>query len=192
MHQGQNSLTDPFYTGRRLSSRPMAEELALWHDFNLSVVTASAALLGLLFVALSIHMRVLSARENAELRAVARTVFLGYVLSLGIGFLALMPQTLWAFGLELLVLILAATVPFASAARDGLHASGVGYDRRVTIVQFVAGIGLFVVSIAAAIGVAAGDARALYAIGGIAVVSLLWGVFNTWELIFRVQRLDAS
>jgi hypothetical protein len=47
-----------------------------------------------------------------------------------------------------------------------------------------------VVTIAAAIGVAAGEARALYAIGGIAVLSLLWGVFNTWELIFRVQRLD--
>ena len=170
----------------------MAEELALWHDFNVSVVTASAALLGLLFVALSIHMRALSARENAELRAVARTIFLGWVISLGIGFLALMPQTLWAFGLELLALVLAATVPFAVAARDGLHASGVGYDRRVTITQFIAGIALFGVTIAAALGVAAGEARALYAIGGIAVLSLLWGVFNTWELIFRVQSLDAA
>ena len=169
----------------------MAEELALWHDFNLSVVTASAALLGLLFVALSIHMRVLSARENAELRSVARTVFLGYVLSLGIGFLALMPQTLWAFGLELLVIVLAATLPFAAAARSGLRATGVGYDRRVTIVQFIAGFALFAVTIAAAIGVAVGEARALYVIGGIAVLSLLWGVFNTWELIFRVQSLDA-
>jgi hypothetical protein len=169
----------------------MAEELALWHDFNLSVVTASAALLGLLFVALSIHMRVLSARENAELRAVARTVFLGYVVSLAIGFLALMPQTLWAFGLELLALVLAAALPFAAAARDGFRAAGVGYDRRVTIVQFVAGIALFVVSIATAIGVSSGQARALYVVGGIAVVNLLWGVFNTWELIFRVQSLDA-
>jgi len=169
----------------------MAEDLALWHDFNLSLVTAAAALLGLLFVALSIHMRVLSARENAELRAVARTIFLGYVLSLGIGFLALMPQTLGAFGIEVLVIILAATVPFALAARDGLHASGVGYDRRVTIIQFIAGIALFAVSLASAIGVAIGEARALYAVGGIAVVSLLWGVFNTWELIFRVQALDA-
>jgi hypothetical protein len=170
----------------------MAEELALWHDFNLSVVTASAALLGLLFVALSIHMRVLSARENAELRSVARTVFLGYVLSLGIGFLALMPQTLWAFGLELLVIVLVATLPFAAAARGGLRATGVGYDRRVTIIQFIAGFALFAVTIAAAIGVAVGEARALYVIGGIAVLSLLWGVFNTWELIFRVQSLDTG
>jgi hypothetical protein len=168
----------------------VSEELALWHDFNLSVVTASAALLGLLFVALSIHMRVLSAAENAELRSVARTVFLGYALSLGIGFLALMPQTLWAFGVELLLVVLAATVPFAAASRSGLRATGIGYDRRITIIQFVAGFALFVVTIAAGIGVAIGEARALYVVGGIAVLSLLWGVFNTWELIFRVQGLD--
>jgi hypothetical protein len=154
------------------------------------VVTASAALLGLLFVALSIHIRVLSAAENAELRSVARAVFLGYVLSMGIGFLALMPQTLRAFGVELLAVVLAATLPFAAASRSGLRATGIGYDRRVTIIQFVAGFALFMVTIAAAIGVAVGEARALYIIGGVAVLSLLWGVFNTWELIFRVQRLD--
>ena len=170
----------------------MSEELALWHDFNASVVTASAALLGLLFVALSIHMRVLSAMENIELRSIARTVFLGYVLSLGIGFLALMPQTLGAFGVELLIVILAATLPYAAAARSGLRATGIGYDRRITIIQFVAGFALFAVSIAAAIGVATGEARALYVVGGIAVLSLLWGVFNTWELIFRVQRVNSS
>src|SRR5258705_10952985 len=117
----------------------MSEELVLWHDFNISLVTASAGLLGLLFVALSIHVRVLSASRNAELRAVARTIFLGYVLNLGVGFSALLPQRLSALGLELLVIVLAATVPFGAAARSGLRATGVGYDRKVTVWQFVAG-----------------------------------------------------
>jgi modulator of FtsH protease len=168
----------------------VSEELALWHEFNLGVVTASAALLGLLFVALSIHMRVLSATENAELRSVARTVFLGYVLSLGISFLALMPQSLWGFGVEVLAVVLVSTLPFGAAARSGLRARGIGFDRRVIILQFVAGFALFTVTIAAAIGVAVGEARALYVVAGIGVLSLLWGVFNTWELIFRVQSLD--
>jgi hypothetical protein len=101
-------------------------ELVLWHDFNISLVTASAGLLGLLFVALSIHVRVLSATRNAELRAVARSIFLGYVMSLALGFLALMPQSLSAFGLEVLVLLLAATMPFGAAARSGLRATGLG------------------------------------------------------------------
>jgi hypothetical protein len=112
------------------------------------------------------------------------------VLNLGIGFLALMPQSLSAFGLEVLVIVLAATVPFGAAARSGLRATGVGYDRRVTVLQFLAGFALFIVSIAAGIGVFVGEAMALYVIGGIAVLSLAWGVFNTWELIFRVQRVD--
>lgn len=61
----------------------MAEGLVPWRDFNVSVVTAVAALLGLLFVALSLHLRALAAARNAELRSVARTVFLGYVVSPG-------------------------------------------------------------------------------------------------------------
>ena len=170
----------------------MSEELLLWRDFNVSLVAASAGLLGLLFVALSIHVRVLSASRNAELRAVARTVFLGYVVSLAIGFLALLPQSLSAFGLELIVVILAATLPFAAAARSGLRATGLGYDRNVTLLQFIAGFALFAVSIAAAIGVLVGEAGALYVVAGIGVLSLVWGVFNTWELIFRVQRIDES
>ncbi len=165
----------------------MSEELVLWHDFNVALVTAAAGLLGLLFVALSIHIRTLSAERNAELRSVARTVFLGYVVAFAFGFLALMPQTLQAFGVELIFLNLAATIPFAAAARSGLRATGVGYDRRVTMVQFAAGFGLFAVALTGAIGVAVGEIWALYVTAAIAVLSLLWGVFNTWELIFRIQ-----
>jgi modulator of FtsH protease len=168
----------------------MSEDLAAWHDFNVGVVTASAALLGLLFVALSIHVRTLTATRNAELKSVARSIFLGYVVALSIGCLALMPQTLRALGLELLLLLVLVAIPFSAAARSGLRATGVGYDRRVTMVQFVAGFGLFIVAIAASIGVTVGEASALFVIGGMAVTSLVWGVFNTWELIFRVPALE--
>jgi len=82
---------------------------------------------------------------------------------------------------------LAATIPFAAAARSGLRATGVGYARRVTVVQFAAGFGLFAVALTGAIGVAVGEVWALFLTAGIAVLSLLWGVFNTWELIFRIQ-----
>jgi FtsH-binding integral membrane protein len=170
----------------------MSEELVLWHDFNVALVTAAAGLLGLLFVALSIHIRALTDQRNAELRSVARSIFLGYVVSLGFGFLALMPQTLGALGLELLTLDVAASIPFAAAARSGLRATGVGFDRRVTVVQFVAGFGLFAIAIASAIGVALGQPSALYVAAGIAIVALLWGVFNTWELIFRMQNVGGQ
>jgi hypothetical protein len=169
----------------------MSEELVLWHDFNVALVTAAAGLLGLLFVALSIHIRALTNQRNAELRSVARSIFLGYVVSLGFGFLALMPQTLSAFGIELLALNVGASIPFAAAARSGLRATGVGFDRRVTMVQFIAGFGLFATAITGSIGVAVGEASALYVVAGIAIVALIWGVFNTWELIFRMQAVGS-
>ena len=165
----------------------MTEELVVWHDFNVALVTAAAGLLGLLFVALSIHVRALNDQRNAELRSVARTVFLGYVVALAFGFFALLPQTLTAFGLELIGLNLVALFPFAAAARSGLRATGVGYDRRVTMGQFAAGFVLIAVSLTGAIGVTVGESWAIYLSAGIAILSLLWGVFNTWELIFRMQ-----
>ncbi len=165
----------------------MSEELVVWHDFNVALVTAAAGLLGLLFVALSIHVRALNDQRNAELRSVARTVFLGYVVALAFGFFALLPQTLTAFGLELIGLNLVALFPFAAAARSGLRATGVGYDRRVTMGQFAAGFVLIAVSLTGAIGVTVGESWAIYLSAGIAILSLLWGVFNTWELIFRMQ-----
>jgi modulator of FtsH protease len=162
------------------------EPQASWHDFNVSVVAAAAALLGLLFVALSLHLRALSAPRNAELRSIARTVFLGYVVSLGMGFLGLVPQELGPYGIELLALFAFATVPFGLAARTGFRATGVGYDRRTTVIQFALGIVMFVVSIAASVALAAGDVRALFVIGAIPLLGLLWGVFNTYELLFRI------
>ena len=124
----------------------MAESLGAWHDFNVSVVTSAAGLLGLLFVALSLHLRALAAPRNAELRSVARTVFLGYVVSLGMGFLGLIPQDLGPYGVELVILVLLALVPYALAARTGFRATGVGYDRRVTVLQFLLGVVMFTVN----------------------------------------------
>ena len=167
----------------------MSEELVLWHDFNVALVTAAAGLLGLLFVALSIHIRALNDQRNAELRSVARTVFLGYVVALSFGFLALLPQSLTALGAELIGLNVAALLPFAAAARSGLRATGVGYDRRVTMGQFAAGFVLIAISLTGAIGVTAGETWAIYLSAAIAILSLVWGVFNTWELIFRMQRV---
>ena len=165
----------------------MNDPLLPWHDFFVGAVTASAALLGLLFVVLSLHLRALRAEDGRELRSVARTMFLGYLMPLGIGSFGLIPQDLRPFGMELVLLVLVVTVPFASAARYGLQARGIGYDRRVTVAQFVAGVALVLLTLAACVTVALGDDRGLFLLGGIAVLSLLWGLFNTWELIFRID-----
>jgi len=168
----------------------VSEELVAWHDFNISLVTAAAALLGLLFVALSLHVRTLVAPRNAELRSIARSIFLGYVVPFAVGFLELIPQNLSSLGVELIVLLLVSLIPFVAAARTGLRASGIAFDRRVTVLQYIGGFVVYAITFAGAIVVLAGQPSGLFVFGGLAVVSLLWGVFNTYELIFRVQPLE--
>src|SRR5207245_6008878 len=111
----------------------------------------------------------------------------GYVVALAFGFLALLPQSLTAFGAELIGLIVAALLPFAAAARSGLRATGVGYDRRVTMGQFAAGFVLIAISLTGAIGVTVGETWPIRLSPAIAILSLLWAVVNTRELIFRKQ-----
>jgi hypothetical protein len=124
------------------------------------------------------------------LRAIARSIFLAYVVGLGFGCLELIPQTLSALGVEMLILLTLSLIPFSAAARAGMRPSGVAFDRRVTMLQFAAGFVLYAITFAAAIALLSGDGRALFAFGGVAVVGLLWGVFNTYELIFRVRPLE--
>src|SRR5258706_14701353 len=120
-------------------------------------------------------LRALTCRTKGEMQSVARSIFLGYVDALAFGFLALLPQTLWWFGIELLLLNLGAFVPFGAAARSGLRASGVGYSRNVTVVQFIAGFGLFGAALVGAIGVSVGEMWALYLSASLAVIALVWG-----------------
>ena len=49
---------------------------------------------------------------------------------------------------------------------------------------------MFIVTIAGSIGVLVEEPNALYVIAAVAILGLLWGVFNTWELIFRIQWID--
>jgi hypothetical protein len=53
------------------------------------------------FVALSIHVQTLAGQRNSVLRSIARSIFLGYVVALGIGVLEIVPQSPFALGAEL-------------------------------------------------------------------------------------------
>lgn len=75
-----------------------------WHDFFLAAAGASAALLGLLFVGVSINLAAISADERVDLRARAAQAFTNLVFVLVISLLLLIPDpdpTLFAVGLAL-------------------------------------------------------------------------------------------
>jgi hypothetical protein len=75
-----------------------------WQDFFLAAAGASAALLGLLFVGVSINLSAISADERVDLRARAAQAFTNLVFVLVISLLMLIPDpdpALFAEGLAL-------------------------------------------------------------------------------------------
>jgi hypothetical protein len=52
---------------------------AAWHDFYLMAGTAAVTLVGLLFVALSLHVEILFKREHRDFRELAAEAFQGYL-----------------------------------------------------------------------------------------------------------------
>ena len=62
-----------------------------WHDFYLAVGSASAALLGLLFVGVSINLSAIAASERADLRTKANVAFSNLLYLLSIALIALIP-----------------------------------------------------------------------------------------------------
>jgi modulator of FtsH protease len=69
----------------------VAAELA-WHDFFLAAASASAALLGLLFVGVSINLRSIAGGERVDLRARAGQAFVNLISVLVIAMLMLIPD----------------------------------------------------------------------------------------------------
>lgn len=67
------------------------EVLTSWHDFYLDVGTASAALLGLLFVGVSISVASLPGPERGEITARANLAFSNLLYLIGLSLVVLMP-----------------------------------------------------------------------------------------------------
>jgi hypothetical protein len=63
-----------------------------WHDFFLAAAGASAALLGLLFVGVSINLAAIAGEERVDVRARAGQAFVNLVFALVIALLMLIPD----------------------------------------------------------------------------------------------------
>ena len=87
-----------------------------WHDFFIAAAGASAALLGLLFVGVSINLAAITGEERVDLRARAGQAFVNLLFGLVIALLMLIPDpdpASIAFGLAAV-----AALGFLSVARN--------------------------------------------------------------------------
>ena len=72
---------------------PFDAALASWHDFYIAVGSASAALLGLLFVGVSISISSLPARQRRDVTTRANLAFSNLLYLLGLSLIVLMPDS---------------------------------------------------------------------------------------------------
>ena len=82
-----------------------------WHDFFVMLGSAAAAITGLIFIGLSIHLRTISA--TSVLRERARFLIVGVMSIVVFAALGLVPQGREALGLEILGLALALAIAVA-------------------------------------------------------------------------------
>src|SRR5207249_5272293 len=113
----------------------------------------------LLFVAVSVHLRLLSDEHYADLRQDARTILLGYLVAMALSLFPLIPQSLAALGQEILI-----------------------GNRWFRIALFIAGSAA---TLAAGLALLAGQRSPLQLLPASALLLIVVSVFRSWYIVFR-------
>jgi 4-amino-4-deoxy-L-arabinose transferase-like glycosyltransferase len=169
--------------------------LEQWHDFYLLAGTASVTLVGLLFVALSLHLDVLLHDHRAHLLVYARQTLLSFTYVLLISLMFLIPQegvrVLGATITALSVVVMAITIRMAL---EGMKSVGTQHDlksvlRRRTRILL---IGYLISGTCGVLMLLSLDPYMVYWMVG--AVSMLLGnaAGSSWDLLVQVGRLKRS
>lgn len=166
----------------------MAPELVEWREFFVTTATVAGALIGLLFIAVSLHLPVFNDERYEDLRLDARSILLGYVIALSLSLFPLIPQALASLGREvLLVFVFIAVASARSAPR--LFRSGGVYGMRnrwFRIALLVTGLGT---TLAGGVALLSGQTWALELLGASVIVLIVVSVLRTWDIVFRAARV---
>ena len=167
----------------------MTFDPAAWHDYFIVVGGGAAALTGLVFVAMSLHLDQIAL--NAAHRHRARTVLTGLTAVFIRCALVLMAgQSAQAVAVELFGVLVGVEAILYLSIRQALRSSETPDPalRWRTIGSFAC----LVVEQAGAVVLFTGDARGLYAVGVGMMPSFVFMVTGAWLLIVGVRREDAS
>jgi hypothetical protein len=160
-----------------------------WHDFYLATAGGAAALLGLLFVAVSLNLDDIAHARRIDLRVLAEQAFSNFLFALMVALLLLVPTPyanpgtlegalVSVGGIGLLRIIRRA----ARTLRHGQLAWGPIYTLR----RLGAPAGANGCLLVAALLLASGDQGAFYWLLAAALVFVLSAADSSWDLLVRV------
>jgi modulator of FtsH protease len=154
-----------------------------WHDFFLATAGAAAALTGLLFVAISLHIQYVA--TNPIYRSMARGSLVGLVMVLVLSLVALVHQPSAWLGVELTVLGIA-YLPLGGALQKASMRSRANTSQRSTVVRAGVGSLLALIGVAGGLSVSFEVGPGLFIVASIMVAILLWNLWDAWVLLMGV------
>ena len=164
---------------------PEALDPAMWKEFFFTVAAASAALIGLIVVGLSIHADYIAG--SVTHRSHARATLVVLTATMVIGLVALVPQPPeragWEFGVVSLGFALINTYNNTKALRQvGWRLPRAAWQR-MAIGYAIAGCGL-IGAISMVVG--GGQGGGLYWIGLETIGGLVWAIAGAWRFLIGV------
>ena len=174
----------------RITNSEFSAVAVTWHDFYLTAGAASATLIGLLFVGLSINLDAFTSESGADLRLLAEQAFANFIFVLLIALFTLVPnQDAISLTIELGIIGIAGALRMVRRIRafrrrrDDPFGGWVYVIRRLGF-PGVASIGLVAVGVLVLI-----DAiSAFFWLLGIVLLYLMSAADTTWDLLIEVGR----
>lgn len=161
--------------------------LQSWHDFYMVAGTASASLVGLLFVGLSLHLRAVVSRP--DVRGLARVTFTSFGLALLVSLFMVIPENHPdATAVELVISGVVAIGLVAPSIIAGLRTHGRStLDFRRMIWRFgLSTFGYVIVIVAGALFAGGNAGAGLSWLVGATTALLLLSLRNSWDLLVSV------
>ena len=160
--------------------------LLSWHDFYSIVGMAAASLVGLLFVGLSLHLRVVVTHRDVQ--ALARATFAGLGLTLALALFMVAPETQPpSLGLELIGLGVVATVLVLPSIATGIRSSERTISYRRLLLRFgITGVTFLGVIATGGLLVADDPSDALGWLVAVSMFLIITSLRNSWDLLVSV------
>jgi hypothetical protein len=161
-----------------------------WHDFYVIAGTASATLVGLLFVGLSLHLRVVVAR--ADVRSLARVTLANFGLVLFVSLFIVIPNSQSATAVQ----VIGSGVVTLAIAAPSIVAAARSRGRLLRLPQLILRFGLsgisYVMVILAGVLLQSSFTAGFGFLAIPTVLLLFVSLRNTWDLLVTVADVTEA